>query len=604
MSRVSGMIVGLIFATLGAASTAFAEVPKDVRQLKTASGWLKVRETSLFFDHAQALLARRLQSQAETALGRRRWGEAASRAREAQQHWLRIQQHVSSSPWLKRIAEEMGRADLVMAQAHSAQKKMTSAREAFERGWDRVPFSIATAESISAYFSACQKLVPNFWKDLAGNSCAGWARRLIGAFPKQSVERAELSKKWPEVVDGLSDVLLPAAAPRVLQSYKVPDEDVAAWDAIVPKLREGRLRAVQSPLRDFLENYPRSTLRQKARYWLGISQLEDGEVPEDVKPLFEKVAQESPLSFYGLLAARQLGKNPEDYLSSAAPAEKMTDLRLHPSEALALRKAEALLQSGDPALAELAQMELREIRPKDGHESEFLVRLANLNRQAGSHLGAFAVVTELIQRGAKQATTEWAAKIIFPIERWSLVLENSGLRRLDPVWVLSLMKQESAFDVGALSSSGAVGLMQVMPATAVETDPKITRAALSEHSSNIRVGTTYMSQMLDRFRGNIALATAAYNAGPVAVERWMRDFGLKDVENGLSLGMVEFIESIPYKETRDYVGSIIRNYYWYSRRLPQEVRNLPKSIAGPQPLQYFWVRNVPAPASGSDASQK
>jgi soluble lytic murein transglycosylase len=270
---------------------------------------------------------------------------------------------------------------------------------------------------------------------------------------------------------------------------------------------------------------------------------------------------------------------------------------------LALHKAEALLQSGDPALAGLAQMELREIRPKDGHESEFLVRLANLNRQAGSHLGAFAVVTELIQRGAKQAVTEWAARIIFPIERWSLVLENSGARRIDPVWVLSLMKQESAFDVGALSSSGAVGLMQVMPATAVETDPKITRVALSAHAANIRVGTTYMSQMLDRFRGNITLATAAYNAGPVAVERWMKEFGLKDVENGLSLGMIEFIESIPYKETRDYVGSIIRNYYWYSRRLPQEVRNLPESIAGPQPLQYFWVRNVPA-AVTPESSQK
>jgi soluble lytic murein transglycosylase-like protein len=602
MSRLFEMVViGGVFVM---ASTYAAELPKDVRHLRSASGWTKVRESSPYFDHAQALLARKLQAQAETALARKRWVDAASRAGESQRHWLRIQERVSSSPWLKRYAEGMGRADLVIAQALAGQKQMAQAREAFERGWDRVPFAIATVESISTYFSACQKVVPSFWKDLTANSCAGWSRRLIAAFPKQSVERAELSKKWPEVVDGLSDVLLPAAAPRVLQSYKVPDEDMAAWDAIVPKLREGKFRAVQSPLREFLEKYPRSTLRQKARYWLGISQLEDGEVPDDVKPLFEKVAQESPLSFYGLLAARQLGKNPEDFLSPEVPIERSTDLRLHPSEILALRKAEALLQSGDPALAELAQMELREIRPKDGHESEFLVRLANLNRQAGSHLGAFAVVTELIQRGAKQAATEWAAKIIFPIERWSLVLENSGARRIDPVWVLSLMKQESAFDVGALSSSGAVGLMQVMPATAVETDPKITRVALSEHAANVRVGTTYMSQMLDRFRGNIALATAAYNAGPVAVERWMKEFGLKDVENGLSLGMIEFIESIPYKETRDYVGSIIRNYHWYSRRLPQEVRNLPKSIAGPQPLQYFWVRNAPAPASGSDASQK
>jgi soluble lytic murein transglycosylase-like protein len=577
---------------------------KDALLLKSAAGWSRIREASSYFDHAQALSARKSQARAETALARKRWKEALARAAEAQQHWVRIQQQVSSSPWLKRYSEEMGRADLVIAQALAGPKQHGPAREAFERGWDRIPFSIATLESMTSYLATCHKLVPNFWKDLAGNSCAGWARRLITAFPKQSVERLELAKKWPEVVDGLADVLLPSSAPRVQQSYKAPDEDVAAWDAILPRLREGRLRLVQSPLREFLERFPRSTLRQKARYWLAVSQIEDAEIPDDVKPLLEKIAQESPLSFYGLLAARQLGRSPEDFLTSEEPAEKRIDLRLHPSELLALRKAEALLQSGDPALAELAQMELREIRPKEGHESEFLVRLANLNRQAGSHLGAFAAVTELIQRGAKQATTEWAARIIFPVERWKLVLENSAAIRIDPVWVLSLMKQESAFDVGALSSSGAVGLMQVMPATAVDTDPKITRVALSEHSANIRVGTTYMAQMLDRFRGNLALATAAYNAGPVAVERWMREFGLKDVENGLSLGMIEFIESIPYKETRDYVGSIIRNHHWYSQRLPREARSLPTSVAGPQPLQYFWVRNLPAPTSGSDTPQK
>ena len=106
-----------------------------------------------------------------------------------------------------------------------------------------------------------------------------------------------------------------------------------------------------------------------------------------------------------------------------------------------------------------------------------------------------------------------------------------------------------------------------------------------------------MSRMLERFRGNMALATAAYNAGPVAVERWMKEFGLKDTDSGLSLGILEFIESIPYPETRDYVGSILRNYDWYSRRLPRELKVLPKSFAGPQSLQYFWTRRPPLPGS-------
>ncbi|NDD90587.1 DUF1284 domain-containing protein [bacterium] len=573
-------------------------LPRDLRALKSPAQWSSIPSSSLYFDHAQALLARRAQLAAEKALSKRLWASAQSHARESQRHWLAIQEHCSSSPWIKRISEELGKADLVVAQALHARKQFSRAREAFEKAWDRVSFSMVTAQQVSSYFESCQKNSSEFWVPSAGNVCAAWARRLISAFVKQSPERSELSQKWQKVVDYVTENSSSGAAPRVQQSYRQSDEDVLAWEEVVPLLRERKLRQVQRPLREFLEKYPRSALRQKARYWLGVSQIEDGEVPEDVRPLFETVAKESPLSFYGLLASRQLGKSPEDFLSSGALEPKSFEPKLHPTEMLAIEKAQALLNAGEPSFVELAQMDLREVRPKENFDSDFLVYLAELNGRAGSYLGAFGVVTELIQRGAKAAASEWAPKIVFPVERWPLIQENSAAQNIDPVWVLSLMKQESAFDGGALSSSGAVGLMQLMPATAVSTDPAIRRVDLVRDVHNIRIGTAYMGEMFRRFRGNIALATAAYNAGPNAVERWMKEYGLKDTENGLSLGLVEFIESIPYKETRDYVGSIIRNYYWYSRRLPQ-----PFSV--PQPLQYFWVRNVPsAVGKSADAGTK
>ncbi|MBU6374700.1 MAG: DUF1284 domain-containing protein [Bdellovibrionales bacterium] len=574
---------------------------RELRALGAPGRWGSVDSSGLYYDHAQALLAIRAQSEAEKSVLKRQWVKAEKKAQEARRYWLAIVEHCSSSPWNKKIPEQMGKVDLIFAQVHFAKKRFKQARESFERAWDRLPFSVLSTSQISNYFESCQKKSPDFWIATEDNPCAAWARRLVLAFVKQSPERAELAQKWKPLVDYVVENPGSVAAPRVQQAYRQGDEDVTAWEAIVPLLRDRRLRQIRQPLRDFLEKFPRSALRQKARYWLGASQIEDGEIPEDIRPLFETIARESPLSFYGLLAAQQLGKTPEDFLVTDAPESKGFDLRLHPTEMVALRKAEALLNANDPNLVELAQMELRELRPKETLDTEFLVHLANLNNRAASHLGAFSAVTELIQRGARAASTSWAAKIVFPVERWPLILENAKRNNIDPVWVLALMKQESAFDLGAISSSGAVGLMQLMPATAVDTDPKIRRVELGQDANNVRIGTLYMAEMFRRFKGNIALATAAYNAGPAAVEKWMKEFNLKDGDDGLSLGLVEFIESIPFKETRDYVGSIIRNYYWYSRRLPLETRNLPQTFSGPQPLGYFWARNLNA--GGSKAAE-
>jgi hypothetical protein len=137
-----------------------------------------------------------------------------------------------------------------------------------------------------------------------------------------------------------------------------------------------------------------------------------------------------------------------------------------------------------------------------------------------------------------------------------------------------LIKQESAFDVKANSGSGASGLMQLMNFTAMETLPGIKREQLIEADTNVHAGTKYLSKLLDHFKGNIVLALAGYNAGPGAVDRWVRE-GIQEKRS-----MMDFIEAIPFKETREYVGSIIRNYYWYSKLVSHAQR--------PVTLAYFW----------------
>jgi hypothetical protein len=245
-------------------------LPSDLQALRTPSGWARIPDTSLYYDHAQALRARALQSSAQQALGSKHWSSAFQKARLAQTHWLRIQDRFSSSPWLKRLPEELGQADLLMAKASLGLGRPAQAREFFERAWDRLSFGGVQWSDVDAYFAVCERVFPGFWKDATGNSCTQWARRLVSIYPKQSPERTALGKRWKSVLEGLNDLPLAPVSPRQQQSYRVPDEDVAAWDALLPLLREGKSRALRRALTEHLEKFPRSALRQKARYWLAI----------------------------------------------------------------------------------------------------------------------------------------------------------------------------------------------------------------------------------------------------------------------------------------------------------------------------------------------
>ena len=194
-----------------------------------------------------------------------------------------------------------------------------------------------------------------------------------------------------------------------------------------------------------------------------------------------------------------------------------------------------------------------------------------LNHRAGNHLGAFRIINDLLARGYEGLPSSYVLKVIFPTPFMELVEKYSREQDLDPLLVISLIKQESSFGWDAVSGSGALGLMQLMPATAFETMPGVGRLELQKAEANMKVGTRYLKQLMNRFKGNIILSLAGYNAGPNAVDRW-----LKQIPADRSA--TEMVESIPYRETREYVAAIIRNHYWYSKRTGAPVRG----------LEYFW----------------
>jgi soluble lytic murein transglycosylase len=134
---------------------------------------------------------------------------------------------------------------------------------------------------------------------------------------------------------------------------------------------------------------------------------------------------------------------------------------------------------------------------------------------------------------------------------------------IDAGWIYGVVRQESAFVVDARSSAGALGLMQLMPDTGRQTGRKLNlriggSQALLDVENNIRLGTRYLKDMLQRHGGNQVLATAAYNAGPNRVAGWMPE---------QRLDTQIWVESIPFNETRDYVKNVLAYTVVYDHRL-------------------------------------
>ncbi len=155
-------------------------------------------------------------------------------------------------------------------------------------------------------------------------------------------------------------------------------------------------------------------------------------------------------------------------------------------------------------------------------------------------------------------------EILYPLAFWPMVSSAAADYDMDPYLLLSLIREESHFDPEALSPSGAVGLMQLMPQTASTTArelqvPVAGSQSLRDSALNIRLGTHYLNILLKQF-DSVPAALAAYNAGGTRVKKWLSDNNYEAYD--------EFIEDIPFEETRNYVKRIVSSYYHYRLTRP------------------------------------
>jgi soluble lytic murein transglycosylase len=151
-------------------------------------------------------------------------------------------------------------------------------------------------------------------------------------------------------------------------------------------------------------------------------------------------------------------------------------------------------------------------------------------------------------------TAYW--QLVFPRPYWTQLEADAKANGLDPYLVASLIRQESEFNPEAVSRANAYGLMQLLPSTGKsiakkEGDRHFTTAELLDPTTNLHLGTIDLRHSIDRYNGQVEYALAAYNAGDSPVHQWMSTNNYKDI--------AEWVESIPYTETREYVQGILRN---------------------------------------------
>lgn len=151
-------------------------------------------------------------------------------------------------------------------------------------------------------------------------------------------------------------------------------------------------------------------------------------------------------------------------------------------------------------------------------------------------------------------------KKIYPKKYAEYVYQYSEENGIDPMLTFAIIKAESNFDKNVVSTSGAIGLMQLMESTATETAENLgeelsVKEALFHPETNIKIGTSYFAHLEEKYNGNELLALTAYNAGIGNVDEWIKEGIIK--EDGSD------IENIPYKETNNYVRKIVRDYKIY-----------------------------------------
>jgi len=327
-----------------------------------------------------------------------------------------------------------------------------------------------------------------------------------------------------------------AAAEHLLQ--QIPDfknNDIAEWLA-----REALRERDWHKVHQWLNRMPTEMQHtDRWRYWrartLEALKTEDAGFPAP-RQIYASLALKR--SFYGFLSADILG---HDYTLVDRPVNPPQEMMEAVVNLPGIRRAKELYD-----LKQYRQASREWFYTTRDLEPSALVTAGKLAEQWGWYRKTIQAMIE---------TRRWDdLKARFPLAYQDIVDDAAEKTNIDPHLLFAIARQESAFEPAARSPAGALGLMQLMPATARQTAKRsgirFKQYDLLKPDRNITLGSRYLDQLLDQFDGNRILATAAYNAGPHRVKKWLSQENEK-------LPYDIWIETIPFKETRGYVQNVL-----------------------------------------------
>lgn len=303
------------------------------------------------------------------------------------------------------------------------------------------------------------------------------------------------------------------------------------------------------------------------QYWLGRSFSTQGKSGQ-AKEMYEKAAA-SGRNFYAVLAGEELGRR-INTRNNVADADAKDVRRM--SEDGAIKRALVLFKNsqsnGDSKMRRQAQAEWR-FATRDFNEDNLLT---------AAQVAFDNQFYDMAINSADRTDHKLNYKLRYISPFKDLTVHYAAQAGVDPAWVYGLIRQESRFVMGAQSSVGAQGLMQVMPATAREIAGKIgmSSSELYTMDGNIRMGTWYMADAKRRLQNNEVMATAGYNAGPGRARNWQASSPLE--------GAI-YAETIPFTETRDYVKKVMTNATYYASLFNEPQTSL-KQRMGTVPGRY------------------
>lgn len=297
-----------------------------------------------------------------------------------------------------------------------------------------------------------------------------------------------------------------------------------------------------------------------SRYWLwrSVQKIDAQRAQVEVQMLIQKF----PFSYYGLRAVAETNKGEVSFDNFKKKLTQKQDIWLSPQEKLSWSRLQTLSAAG---WYEEANLELNEIPVPENPEG--IAMLARYYAAAFNYPKAISMLNKAWDENSNLRTMS-LLETAYPKEFTNAINEQATLRKVDPRLVRSLIRQESSFNVFAVSTSNAYGLMQMIPPTAKEVSTALKMKNLEipntlfEPETNIKMGTYYFSKMISDFGNNVPFGLAAYNAGPTRLKRWMQVSGFSP-QSTSSPEYEVWVDLLPWNETRFYVKAILRNYLIY-----------------------------------------